>query len=123
MWTTVQARAEQENRATGTETKTACPAVLPQNYNHRPGSGNGFGKRWRMPSKWVQEFERTKKVVVRVQFWVFHVQRIREDMTLVFRNRKLEVGSWKLDLVNFVHWFRKRLVDLGTAMDSWYKVD
>ena len=23
-------------------------------------------------------------------------------------------GSWKLYLVNFVHWFRKRLVDLGT---------
>ena len=52
MWTTgatVQARAEQENRATGTETKTACSAVLPRNYNHRPESGNGFGKRWRMP--------------------------------------------------------------------------
>ena len=31
-----------------------------------------------------------------------------------FRNRKLEVGSWKLYLVNFVYWFRKRLVDLGT---------
>ena len=47
MWTLVQARAEQENRATGTETKTAYSAVLPRNYNHRPGSGSGFGKRCR----------------------------------------------------------------------------
>ena len=40
------------------------------------------------------------------------VQRIREVMTIRFQ--KQEVGSWKLDLVNFVHWFRKRFVDLGT---------
>ena len=35
-------------------------------------------------------------------------------MTLRFQ--KQEVGSWKLEvgLVIFVHWFRKRLVDLGT---------
>jgi hypothetical protein len=31
--------------------------------------------------------------------------------------RKLVVG-----LANFVHWNRKKLVDLGTAKDSWYKV-
>ena len=40
-------REEQENRATGTETKTACSAVLPRNYNHRLGSGSGFCKRCR----------------------------------------------------------------------------
>jgi hypothetical protein len=63
VWTPVQARAEQENRATGTETKTACSAVLPQSYNHRPGSGNGFGKRWRMPVRERRSVDTIRKIL------------------------------------------------------------
>ena len=35
-------------------------------------------------------------------------------MELTIETGSWKFGSWKLDLVNFVHWFRKRLVDLGT---------
>ena len=45
---------------------------------------------------------------------LYHYSGFEETWPSVFINRKLEVGSWKLDLVNFVHWFRKRLVNLGT---------